>query len=48
MTKHKAYVRALQNQPSDWILKSAQNPNAFMTKFDVLLHYVVLRQRGVI
>lgn len=48
MTKHQIYTKALQNQPSDWILKSAQNPNAFMTRFQVMLHYVVLRQRGVI
>lgn len=48
MTKKQAYIKALQNQASDWILKSAQNPNKFMTRFAVLLHYVVLRKRGVI
>ena len=42
------YVAALEKQPTDWILASAQNPNSFMRPIDILLHYVVLRRRGAI
>ena len=48
MNKKQAYIKALREQKSKWILDSAQNPNRYMTRTQVLLHYVVLRQRGFI
>lgn len=42
------YLAALNRQSTDWILSSAQNPNRFMTRIHVLLHYVILRRRGAI
>ena len=38
--------QALKNQPTCWIKKSASNPNQFMSKNVIRLHYLVLRQRG--
>ena len=46
MNKKQNYLKALEQFDSTWILKSATNPNAFMTKTHVLLHYIVLRKRG--
>lgn len=46
MTKHKQTMQALRNQPTKWIKRSAANPNGFMSQFNVLMHYVVLRERG--
>ena len=48
MTKKQGYLKALNQFDSAWILKSAKNPNKYMTKIQVLLHYIVLRNRGVI
>lgn len=48
MTKHNQTMRALRNQPTKWIKQSAENPNQYMTRFNVLMHYVVLRERGVV
>lgn len=39
---------ALKNQSTDWIKKSANNPNQFMTKNVIRLHYLVLKNRGAI
>ena len=45
MKKRQIFV-ALMNQSSDWILKSAQNPNPFMSKTVIKLHYLALRKKG--
>jgi hypothetical protein len=37
---------ALKNQSTDWIKKSANNPNQFMSKNVIRLHYLVLKNRG--
>lgn len=44
--KRRLYLEALLRQSSDWIRLSAENPNKFMTKNQVLLHYVALKIRG--
>ena len=46
-TKKQRYLRALEQYDSAWILRSAQNPNGYMTKVNILLHYIVLRNRGL-
>ena len=48
MTKKQAYIKALNQFDSAWILKSANQPNEHMTKIHVLLHYIVLKNRGVL
>ncbi|MFZ4380036.1 MAG: hypothetical protein ACOYN1_09790 [Polynucleobacter sp.] len=47
MNKKQKYLNALNQFDSAWILKSAKNPNKYMTKIDVLLHYIVLKNRGL-
>jgi hypothetical protein len=47
MNKKQNYLQALEQFDSAWILKSATNPTTFMTKTHVLLHYIVLRKRGL-
>jgi hypothetical protein len=47
MSKKQKYLKALEQFNSAWILKSAKNPNAFMSKTQVLLHYIVLKNRGL-
>jgi len=46
MNKKRKYLKALEQFDSSWILKSAKNPNGYMTKVHVLLHYIVLKNRG--
>jgi hypothetical protein len=42
--KKQAYIKALQDQPLAWVKLSAANPNKFMTRIQVLLHYVLIRR----
>lgn len=42
----KTIYLALKNCPSDWIKASAKNPNQYMGKNCIRLHYLVLRNRG--
>jgi len=44
--KKRECFNALMNQSTDWILKSAKNPNQFMSKTIILLHYLALRKKG--
>ena len=44
--KKQEYVKALREQPTKWIRQSAENPSRCMTRVQVLLHYVVMRERG--
>jgi hypothetical protein len=44
--KKQRYLAALLRQKPDWILLSAKNPNHYMTKTHVLLHYIALRKIG--
>ena len=46
--KKRLYLEALLRQSLDWIKLSAENPNRFMTKTDILLHYVALRIKGAL
>jgi hypothetical protein len=48
MTQKQKYLTALDQFDSAWILKSAEHPNKYMSKTQVLLHYIVLRNRGAI
>lgn len=45
--KKQKYLALLLTIPVHIIIKSAANPNRFMTRTDVLLHYVALRRLGV-
>jgi hypothetical protein len=45
--KKQKYLAILLTIPVHTIIKSAANPNRFMTRTDVLLHYVALRRLGV-
>lgn len=47
MTKRREILACLRQQKTDLLIKSAKNPNQFMSKFVILLHYVVLRERGL-
>jgi len=38
--------QALQNQSTEWIKNSVNNPNQFMSKNVIRLHYLVLKNRG--
>lgn len=42
--KKQKYLKALLDQPLAWVKLSAANPNKFMTRMDILLHYVVIRR----
>lgn len=44
--KKREYYNALSNFDSEWVFKSAENPNKYMTKTMVLLHYLLLKKRG--
>lgn len=44
MTKKQKYIQALQDQPLAWVKLSAANPNKYMTRMHILLHYVVIRR----
>jgi hypothetical protein len=46
--KKQRYLAALLRQKPNWILLSAKNPNHYMTKTHVLLHYIALRKMGEI
>ena len=37
---------ALQNQSTKWIKQSVNNPNHYMSKNVIRLHYLVLKNRG--
>jgi len=41
--KKQKYLKALLSQNSAWILKSALNPNKFMTDTHIKLHYIALK-----
>jgi hypothetical protein len=45
-TTKQTILHALREQPTSWIKSSAANPNAYMSRICILLHYVVLRERG--
>ena len=45
MSKRNRYLRACMAQKVDWLLLSARNPNAFMTRADIILHYVAIRRK---
>ncbi len=42
--KKQAYLAALMAQPLEWIRRSANSPNRFMTKMHVSLHHVAIRK----
>jgi len=44
--KKQTMLKALLNCSPAWIKASAANPNKYMTRMDVLLHYVALRRMG--
>jgi len=46
MTAKTEIIYALRNQSSDWIRRSASSPTRSMTRINVLLHWLVLRERG--
>jgi hypothetical protein len=47
MLKRSYYLNLLMAHTPEWIAASAANPTAYMTKTDILLHYVALRRLGV-
>lgn len=44
MTRKQAYIKALLDQPLSWVKLSAANPNHFMTRMDIALHFIVIRR----
>jgi hypothetical protein len=48
MNTKQTYITALRNCSTEWVLKSYQNPNKFMTKVHLVLHKIVLRERGAL
>jgi len=46
MTKKQHYLQTLRTYDSDWILSSARNPSPYMTRTMVLLHFLILKERG--
>jgi len=46
MTKKQHYLQTLRTYDSDWILASARNPSPYMTRTHVLLHLLILKERG--
>lgn len=46
MSNKAKYLKACMNQSIDWLKASATNPNKYMTKTDILLHYVAIRRKG--
>lgn len=47
MTRKRQYLAALSQQPTVWLIASARNPSPYMTRIDIALHYIVLRDRGI-
>lgn len=47
MITKQEYLEILLGLPTATIQRSAANPTIYMTRVHVLLHYVVLRRRGV-
>ena len=48
MITKREYLDLLKTYPTALIQRSAANPTIYMSRVQVLLHYVVLRNRGVI
>ena len=47
MIKLRTIYELLQQQPTDWIIRSVSNPSPYMSNQCIKLHYLVLRERGV-
>lgn len=47
MISKREYLKLLNTYPTALIQRSAANPTLYMTRVQVLLHYVALRRRGV-
>jgi hypothetical protein len=47
MITKREYLDILKTLPTATIQRSAANPTIYMSRVQVLLHYVVLRSRGV-
>ena len=45
--KKQITLECLMRQPVAWIQASAAQPNKFMSRTTILLHYVALRKLGV-
>ena len=46
MIKLRTIYELLQQQPTDWIVKSVNNPSSYMSNQCIKLHLLVLRERG--
>jgi hypothetical protein len=46
MTKRK-YFNILMQMPVEWLKKSAATPSTYMTRMDVALHFLAIRQKSV-
>jgi len=44
-TKKRAYLNACMQQPIEWLKKSANNPNHYMTRMDIALHMLAIRKK---
>ena len=47
MITKREYLEILNTLPTTTIQRSAANPTIYMSRVHVLLHYVVLRNRGI-
>ena len=47
MITKREYLNLLNTYPTALIQRSAANPTKYMSRIQVLLHYVVLRNRGI-
>lgn len=48
MKKSKYLAALLELMDSDTIRKSAENPNKYMSKMQIAIHYVALRKLGAL
>jgi hypothetical protein len=46
VTKKRAYLNACMCQSIEWLTKSANNPNAYMTRMDIALHFIAIRKKS--
>ena len=44
-TKKRDYLDACMRQPVEWLIQSATNPNKYMTKWDIALHWLAIRKK---
>ncbi len=46
MSRKTLYLRALEGQPTEWLVASMRDPSRYMTRVHIALHALALRRRA--